>query len=107
MKKNLDIGTPLLSFLRNGAFVGGAIGAMVGPLFGAALGTGIIALGGGGGGISMFVVVCIFGVGGIFVGAVFGAVFGACLVLGFCLLWVIWKLFSMTAMTALRKTRKR
>ena len=100
MKKNLDIGTPLLSFLRKGAVVGGAIGAMVGPLFGAALGTGLIALGGGGGGISMFVVVCIFGVGGFLGGAFFGAFFGACLGLVFWLLWVIFR-------DDLRKTIKR
>jgi len=94
MKKNLDIGTPLLSFLTTGAVVGGAIGAMGGLLFGAVLGIGLIALGGGGGGISMFVVVCIFGVGGFLGGAVYGAFYGACFGLGFWLLWVIWKVFS-------------
>jgi len=90
MKNNLDT---LLSFLRKGAVVGGAIGAMVGSV----VFTGILALGGGNGSIWVFVVVGFFG------GAASGAYYGACFGLFFWLLWAIWKLFC----DELRKTGKR
>jgi hypothetical protein len=89
MKKNLDIGTPLLYCLRKGAVVGGAIGAIGGVPLGLFIAPALIGLNMGAGSNYLLTATWVF-----FSVATSGVFCGACLGLGFWLLWVIWKLFS-------------